>query len=131
MDIQDAVGALNNTDTAIVTTTELVCVTSPLARTRRNSGIVLIAAYANIATGTATTHITPRIRRGTTITDTLVTDDTAVTIGAPVGSNEQFLLIAFEQLNAEQVVQYVFTVQQTAATGNGTKGAAGIFVIIV
>lgn len=131
MQLQDAVANFSATNVTVTTTTEEVAISSGIARVRRNSAIVMIAAWAVLTTGTATTTVTPRIRRGTAITDTLVTEANVVTIGAAAGSNEQFQIIAFEQLTAEQVVNYSLTLEQASATGNGTILQAGIFVLVV
>lgn len=131
MQIQDAVANFTTANVTLTTTTENVCVTTPLMRVNRNSAIVMIVAWANLTTGAATTTVTPRIRRGTAITSTLITEANVVTIGAAAGSNEQFQMVAFEQLTSEQVLQYSFTLEQASATGNGTVLSSGIMAIAV
>lgn len=131
MNIQDAVANFSATDVTIVTTTENVAITTPLMRIRRNSAIVMIIGWGILTTGAGTTSVVPRIRRGTAITDPLVTTADAKTISAAAGSNEQFIIVAFEQLTAEQVVQYSFSLLQNAATGNGTVLVSGIMAIAV
>lgn len=131
MQLQDAVGNYVTANTTITTTTETVSVTSPLAHVNRNSAIVLIMAYAELTLGTNTTAITQGIRRGTAITDTLVNEQNANQIQTAAGSSEHYSIVCFEQLQSEQVVQYVHTLKQTAATGNGTILSAGIAVLII
>ena len=131
MDIQGAVADFITANVTFTTTTENIFVSTPLLRINRNSAIVMIAAWGILTTGTATTTVTPRIRRGTAITDTLVSAADTVTVGAAAGSNEQFQMVCFEQLTSEQVVRYSFTLQQVSATGNGTGLVAGIMAIAV
>lgn len=131
MQIQDAVANYDSSAVTLTTTTEKDVILSPLARCYRNSGIAMIWAWAQLTTGTGTTSVNPKIRKGTAITDTLITESNIVTIGAAAGSNEQYMAVAMEQLTSEQVAQYLFTLTQAGASGNGTVLQAGIIVLIV
>ena len=131
MTIQDAVANFTTTDVAVTTTTEAVALSTPLMRINRNSAVVMIAAWGQLLLGTATTTVTPRIRRGTAITSTLVSGADAIAIQSAVATNAQYQIICFEQLTSEQVVQYSFTLQQADATANGTIVQSGIFAIAV
>jgi hypothetical protein len=131
MTIQDAVANYSATDTAVVTTTETVAITTPLMRINRNSAIVMIAAWAQLLLGTATTTVTPRIRRGDAITDTIVVGSDTIAIQSAVATNAQYQLIGFAQPLAEQVLRYSLTLAQVSATANGTIVQAGIFAIAV
>ena len=131
MQIQDAVANFSTTDVTITTTTERVAITTPLLRVNRNSAIVMIAAWGQVLLGTAITTMTPRIRRGTTITSTLVSGEDAIAIQSAAATNAQYQMICFEQLTAEQIVQYSFTLTQTTASADGTIVQAGIFAIAV
>ena len=131
MQPQDIQAAYTSTNSTITTTTEQVAVSSPLARGYRNSAIVVVIGYAEVTLGTGTTAITPRIRRGTAITDTLVTEANALQIQTAAGSSEHYHMTAMEQVIGEFCTAYSFTLLQTAASANGTILAAGICVIVI
>ena len=131
MEIQDAVANFSAVDVTVTTTTEQVAITTPILRIKRNSAIVMIAAWCQLLLGTGTTGVIPAIRRGTAITDTLVTGQDIIAIQSAVATNAQYHMVVFDQLTAEQNVQYSFTVDQQAASANGTVVQAGIFAIAV
>jgi hypothetical protein len=107
------------TDTALVTTAETVVATLDSVTTPRAVNVTL-RAWAQLTTGTATTAVTPRIRRGTTAAGTLINEGNPVTLGAAAGGTEDFEIDAVD-LNADiSGASYVLTLQQTAATGNGS-----------
>lgn len=116
-------------DATITTTTELVAVTSdPIYVPGANARIVIIAR-AVVTLGTGTTAVTPRVRRGTTIADTLVGEANAEQIKTAAGSSEPFDALVADEVSGVDQVTYVFTVQQTGASGNGTVVSASILVL--
>jgi len=117
-------------DTALVTTAETVVVSSNVVAIPREDALVAIIAWALLTLGTATTTVTPRIRRGTTTAGTAVGEANAETIKTAAGSTEPFFKIAFEQVSAAGTVQYSLTLAQAAATGNGSALEAGILVFV-
>lgn len=123
--------ALNTTttDTTVTTTSETVATSSGPATVPRATVNVCVLAWAQLTTGTNTTAVTPRIRRGSGTTGTVVGDAVAITIGAAAGSNEQFQFIACEERSKVETVEYAFTLQQTGASANGSILQAGIIVI--
>ena len=131
MQPQDMQAAYTSTNVTLTTTTENVAVSSPLSRGYRNSAVVVVIGYAEVTLGTGTTAITPRIRRGTAITDTLVTEANALQIQTAAASSEHYSMTAMEQVTGEFCTAYSFTLQQTAASANGTVLAAGICVIVI
>ena len=131
MIIQDVAANFTTTDVTITTTTERIALSTGLLRIHRNSAIVMIAAWGQLLLGTATTTVTPRIRRGTAITSTLVSGEDAIAIQSAVATNAQYQIICFEQLTSEQVVNYSFSLAQASATADGTIVQAGIFAIAV
>ena len=131
MQLQDAVANYSSSNVTITTTTEKVIITSPLAHVNRNSAIVMVNAYCSLTIGATVTGITQKIRRGTTITDTLVNEANITQIQTAAGSNEHYSIQFFEQLTAEQVVQYSYCLLQTAATGDGTVLEAAIAVLVI
>ena len=120
----DAV-AVNNS-TAIVTTAETVAVTgNPLSLPYTNAKI-RIRGWVQVTPGTSTTGITIRIRRGTTITDTLVGPATNLTAGVLAAATQQFSAAFTDSLQGLVQAQYSLTVQQAGAAANGSIVAAMI-----
>lgn len=103
----------------LTTTTETVVATLSGVNTPRRTTVTL-RGWAQLTTGTATTTVTPRIRRGTTASGTLIGEGNAVTIGAAAGGTEEFACTAVDEGIDLAGGSYVLTLQQAAATGNGT-----------
>lgn len=112
-------------ETPLVTTAETVVATLSGVNTPRKT-TVTIKGWAQLTTGTATTAVTPRIRRGTTITGTLIDEGNPVTVGAAAGSTEDFEITAQDENVDLAGGSYVLTLQQTAASANGSCLQAGI-----
>jgi len=120
-----------NTCTAtvtITTTTENVACSSPVVQTPRGEANVVVACYMQITTGTMTTHVIPRIRRGTAITGTLISEENNVSIGAAAGGTEDSAVMASEDRAATNV-QYSCTMDQVAADGDGSVIYSAILVL--
>jgi hypothetical protein len=110
--------AQNNSAQPVTTTTETVVLTLPAVSTNGPGDTVSIQGIVDMTYGTGTTAVTVRVRRGTGITGTLVgtADPWNVTAG---NTSEQ--TFAVEDTPGEVAGQaYVVTVQQTAATANGS-----------
>lgn len=108
-------------DTPIVTTAETVIATLTGCSNSGPGKPIRLSGQAKITTGTATTQLTFRIRRDS-LTGTLVTDADFVTIEAAAGGTEDHDLDGVDSLTTEVFNQtYVLTVQQTAATANGSS----------
>ena len=108
----------------ITTTTELVVVTSNGINTGAPGARVMIRAYLNVTTGLGTTGLTVRVRRGTGITGTVV--GTAEILTAAASTQYLLALTAVDSPGEVAQQQYVVTVQQAGATGNGTANDGGI-----
>lgn len=128
--VREAEATYDNTNITLVTTTETVIVTSPFVTLPADANQVVILAYAQLTTGTAATAVTPRIRRGTLITDPLVGEANAENIKAAAGSTEPFIIMVAEDLTLRDRVRYSLTLQQTAATGDGTAVQYSILVLV-
>lgn len=113
------------TDTPLVTTAETVVATLSGINTGRALN-VQVRGWAQLTTGTNTTAVTPRIRRGTTITGTLVDEANPVTVGAAAGSTEDFEIDVVDEGADLAGASYVLTLQQTGASANGSCLQAGI-----
>jgi hypothetical protein len=112
----------------VPTTTETVIITSgrapvPLATVR-----AVVTAWVQLTTGAGTTAVTPRIRRGSAVTDPLVGEATAEAVKAAAGSTEPFTITVSETLDNAEAANYSVTLQQTGATADGTALQAAIAV---
>jgi len=118
------------TAVAIVTTAEAVVVSSGPVTAPRQSINVCVFGFAQFTTGTMTTGVIPRIRRGTTTAGTLVGEENTVTVGAAAGSTEAFSLFVCEDRADVATVDYSFSMDQVAADGNGSAIFGGILVLV-
>jgi hypothetical protein len=84
--------------------------------------------YAQLTTGTGTTAVTARIRRGTATSGTLVNEANAETIGPAAGSTAPYFAMITEQRPTSSL-QYSLTLSQTGASGNGSALQACILVL--
>jgi len=105
-------------------------ITSPLVTIPADAVQVLIWAWGQLTTGASTTTVTPRIRRGTTITGALIGEANAEDVKAAAGSIEPYMIMLTEDVTQEDRIQYSFTLQQAGATGNGTVQQASILVLV-
>lgn len=117
----------STTDVTLTTTTETVVATISGVNTPRRT-TVTIKGWAQLTSGTGTTAVTPRIRRGTTISGTLVDEANAITIGAAAGTTEEYEITAQDENIDLAGGSYVLTLQQTGASGNGTAVQASLEV---
>lgn len=107
-------------DTTITTTTETVAATVAGVSTPKPGVKVTLTATVQVTAGTGTTALTPRIRRGTDATGTLLGEGNPIQGGVAAGSTST-LTIQVEDTPGEVAGQsYVVTVAQTGASGNGT-----------
>ena len=112
----------------ITTTTEKVAATTLPLTTDGANQTVNIDASGEVTTGTGTTSIQIRVRRGTGITGTQV--GVTQTITTTAGNLYPFSIQVADTPGEVDGQQYVVTVQQVAATGNGTIDQAAIQPII-
>lgn len=112
-------------NTTIVTTAETVLATVSGVSTPRKTNVNL-SGWAQVTTGTNTTSLVPRIRRGTDATGTLIGEGNPVTIGAAAGSTEDVEIRVSDPGVDLANGSYVLTVVQTGATANGTALQAGL-----
>lgn len=108
------------TNVAVTTTTETVVATLSGVSVDRADVRIALEGWVQLQTGAGTTNVSLRVRRGTDTTGTQVGEVNAEAIGAAAGSVEEFS-IAVQDTPGEVASQsYVLTVQQTAATANGS-----------
>lgn len=116
------------TDTPVVTTAETAAVVSDPISTGSGAEEITISGTISLTTGTGTTSVTIRCRRGNGITGTVVGETVPHTIGAAASVN---LPYSFPDTPGEVAGQlYTLTVQQTGASANGTINNASITVTI-
>lgn len=106
------------TSVSIPTTTETAAVNTPLPQygTPGDNGC-LIAGNIILTAGTAGTAATIRVRQGVGTGGTVIGGANPVPVTA--GATSAIPFVVFDP-SPPAVVQYTVTVQQTAATGNGT-----------
>ncbi len=124
--IKQIEAATTTTPVSLVTTAETIVLTSSRMEMSGDAARILILAWAQLTTGTGTTGITPRLRRGTLVTGTLV--GSAILEGNKVAATgtEPFFLMLIDTPAANDAVQYVFTLQQAGAGANGSSVQATI-----
>ncbi len=120
-------GDLGGAAVAIPTTNETLAVTSSQTSTPQEVALVLIVAAIAVTTGAATTALQLRIRRGVSVAGQQVGQ--TYNHPAPAAGNTTVMMMAVDQQINTYFCQYSLTVQQTAATANGTVTAATIFVL--
>jgi len=116
-------------DVTVATTTETVAITSDPIKPRTRNPRYFIIAWCQLLVGTGTTAITPRLRRGSSTGDPLVGEGNAEAVKGAAGSRGPVMAVAIDTPVGLSDVVYSLTVQQTAATANGTVQQAGIIVI--
>ena len=104
---------------SIPTTVETVVATLPPLTLPLDGAVVFLLGVCSWTVGTAATSAAVRIRRGTTTAGVLVGSNGTDTNPVTAGVNAQFTVAVFDQPGAVGPVQYVLTVVQFAATGNG------------
>ena len=130
-DVREVELTTQTTDVTLTTTTETAIVNTPEVVVPAQTTRALILAWGQLTTGAGTTAVTPRIRRDTTTAGTLVGEANAEAVKAAAGSTEPFFIIASEERADVDRVQYVLTLAQVGATGNGTALQAGIIVLVL
>lgn len=107
-------------DQTVVTTAETVVATISNLATYKPGEPINLRGEVQMTMGTATTAITLRIRRDS-VTGTVVGEGNPEQIETAAGSTEDHDYQTNDVFSGEVANQtYVLTVQQTAATGNGS-----------
>ncbi|KKN00282.1 hypothetical protein LCGC14_1139430 [marine sediment metagenome] len=127
-DIQESGFGRATDDVTIVTTIEVVAVTSEKIKVTRPTMRALILAWMTVASGTGTTSLTVRIRSGDDASGTLRSE--AVDHDTTAGEIHTWMVAAEEDVSGVDEVQYSATVRQTGASANGTVGDATILVFL-
>ncbi len=115
--------------TSLVTTAETALVTSGLVVATTNVEHVVVIAHFAMTTGVGTTGYTARLRRGSGVGGAI--------LGNPQleAASASQIRTVMEMVEEDQIllgeIQYTITVQQAAATGNGTVNEATILVVML
>lgn len=112
----------------IVTTAETVALVTSRVSTTYESDPINIEGMVNVTGGTGTTACVIRIRRGNGTTGTVVRAADTDSIAA--GNTESFPIQGVDTPGDVAGQVYSLTVQQTAATGNGTVNGASSCVTV-
>lgn len=117
--------------TSLVTTAETAVVTTTPVQVGGGSAGAWLSGDVQVTVGAGTTNMTVRCRFGSGTGGALV--DTAITVPVTAGNTISLPFNFFDLSNANEQAggtQYTITLQQTAATGNGTTvgGHVGIEV---
>lgn len=108
----------NTSSRTITTTTETAVDTSPGVSVDSPGRTVVILAIINVTTGAGTTLVTVRVYRGATIVPANIINITDFTAS---GGSLFRGVVATEDVPGDVMnQQYLVTVQQAGATGNGT-----------
>lgn len=123
--------SFSTSDTPLVTTAETVVATVVVPSVPGPGSTIVVEAHCQLTVGTGTTSITPRIRRGSTTAGTLVGEANAQGVSGAAGSTEDVGLTVDDTPGEVVNQSYVLTVQQGAATGNGTSVQAEIHATVL
>lgn len=104
----------------ITTTAETIVATLLGVNPDQGSQVIVLSGTVRLTTGTATTTVTLRIRRGPLVTSPLVGPATPNSIIGAAGNTNSYDVQAEDQTAEMANGTYVLTVQQASATGNGS-----------
>lgn len=114
-------------DVTLVTTAETVVATLSGVSNYQPGQPVDLRGWLQVLLGVATTNVTLRIRQGVDATGTLVGEANAEAISTAAGSVEAHeIQTRFTPSGEIANASFVLTIQQTAATGNGTVQQANL-----
>lgn len=111
---------------AVTTTAETVLATVNVGSTNGAQVQVTLEGLVVLTTGTATTGVTVRLRRGTDATGTVVATTGVETAIGAAGSTDPYPIQAVDTPGDVGGQSYALTVQQAAATGNGSVTFASL-----
>jgi len=126
-EVYGAKSVTSATNVTLTTTAETVIVTSdPIHLTYPNQRFIIMA-WAQLTVGTAGVSITPRIRRGSTTSGSLVGEANAET--AVAAETVPCFIMVSEEVSGLESVTYSLTLAVGSASGNSTALQATILVI--
>ncbi len=120
-------GDLGGATVSLVTTTETVAISSGQVPMPNEVTLVIVIASVAFTTGAGVTSVQLRLRRGAAATSPQIGQTYTEQIGASLSHSAQVTAVD-QQVNGF-MQQYSLTVQQVAATANGSVTSATILVI--
>ncbi len=108
------------------TTTETLVFTLPPVSTTSRGASISISGFIKLTTGAGTTAVQLRIRRGTTVTGTVVV---MVPVSVQAGAQVTIPFTVQDAIGEVAGQRYVITLQQVGATGNGSADTVGVVII--
>lgn len=111
-------------DTTLTTTSETVVATLDAPSPNRAGVVVTVRGWAQLTSGTGTTAVTARIRRGTTVGGDLVGEGNAV--AATAGDTADHSISVDDTPGEVSSLSYVLTLEQTGASADGTAVQASL-----
>jgi hypothetical protein len=116
-------------DVTVVTTALTNVVVAPPLKMAHPGQPVMVFAWCQLTTGTATTSVGVDFARNPPIPDVQVGERNNIALSAAAGSTEQFYAFTIGLFAEITNTAFRMRLAQTAATGNGTILQAGILVI--
>lgn len=120
-------GDLGGASVPLVTTAETVVVSSGQVPMPNEVTLVVVIASFAVTPGTGATGIQARLRRGNQASSPQIGQTYTLPATAAVPNNGQ--IMAVDQQTNGYTQQYTLTVQQVAATGNGSVTSATVLVL--
>lgn len=114
---------------ALVTNTETVVATLSGINLPNGNGRIQLTGVAVVTSGTTTTAVVVRIRRGT-LTGTLVSDGTGQTVVTAAGDSNAYPVTGNDSQDAGMGYSYVLTVQNTGGGTGGTTVYATLSALV-
>lgn len=108
----------------LVTTAETVVQIGAAMPVPNATGKAAVTGFVTLTIGTNTTAVTLRLYRGTSASGTLIGTAVAQAGNFTAGSPANFFVVATDTLTNVGSAQYTLTVQQTAASANGSVTTA-------
>lgn len=127
--LKELEAAVVTANTTLVTTAETVAATCDRVKASKQDLRVALFAFALVTLGAGATAATARVRRGTTASGTLLDEGNAVQ--GTAGNTILVAVLVDDELSGVVGADYVLTIEQTGATGNGTVVQAGILALAV
>lgn len=119
----------NASNVNVPTTTETVIATVVVPAILGAGVAITLAGHTAFTTGTATTAVTFRLRRGGLTGTVVAAAEPDIAINA-AGSTDPYGIQAVDTPPDSANLTYVLTAQQTAATGAGTAVVASLAAIV-
>jgi hypothetical protein len=116
---------LGGATVTLTTTTETVVLVGPNLQTPKDTSFLMWLATFAMTAGTASTAVTARIRAGSAVSGAQIGQSYVQNVSS-LGLLFAGNILVTQQVQATDYQQVCLTLQQAAATGNGTVNAASL-----